>query len=238
MYIQITEKCNMTCAHCCFSATTKGAKMDRATYMQALYVASRFGEFITIGGGEPTTHPEFFDYMDKAIELYRAGSFEMAPHLVTNGKLKGKAHKLLDYVEDDRGLFVELSRDYYHDPIDPTVVRRFEMHQRNNRLHRNGSDSSADIRNNNTRIMPVGRAIETEVYTEGKPGKECCCETPLVDPKGDVWSCGCKTHKLGSIWDNNVLAGYSREYAHTGGIEPADDEEPSYPTFPIHEIHA
>lgn len=237
MYIQITEKCNMTCEHCCFAATTKGAVMDRATYMQALMVAIHYGEYITIGGGEPTTHPQFFDYLDKAIELFDCGSLEMPPHLVTNGKLKGKAMKLLDYVDDERSLHVELSRDYYHDPIDPAVVRRFEAHDRRHRQFRNHSDSLASVRTN-IRIMPVGRAVETGVYTEGKPGKECCCETPLVDPKGDVWSCGCKTHKLGSIWDNSVLDGYSNDFAHQGGYEPNEDDNEGYPTFPIFEIRA
>lgn len=229
MYIQLTERCNMTCEHCCVSATSKGDDMDRATYMQALMVAIRYGEHITLGGGEPTIHKEFFEYLDKAIEFYDCKSLELPPHVITNGKLKTKAMKLLDYVEEGRSLHIELSQDYYHDPIKPEVVARFRAHNKareNARWSYSGfENSSAGIRTV-TRILDVGRAkelgIADEPFYEGQV--QCCCETPFVDPRGMVWSCGCKIHQLGSIWHNDILDDYNSEYAHMGGREPIDEQ--------------
>lgn len=223
MYIQITEKCNMTCDHCCFSATAKGDVMERYTFMAALQLAARHGEYITIGGGEPTTHKEFFAFLDKAIELYEANALEYPPFLVTNGKLKGKTMKLLDYVEDERPLHVCLSQDSFHDPIDPAVVQRFRRHQeRQDRwgYSRSGGNenSSASIRRA-IEIKPWGRAKETGVWTTDAYS-ECVCDDVFVDPKGRVWSCGCKHTQLGWVWQDGVLDDYDRDFAHQGGKDP------------------
>lgn len=232
MYIQITTACNMTCDHCCFSATAKGERMDHNTFFHALQLAARYGEFVTIGGGEPTTHKDFFVFLDKAIEFRQERYGIEGLHVVTNGKTKSKALKLLDYVERGEPVDVELSQDQFHDSIDPYVVQRFRQHdnRRYSRMY-SGSDGegTAGIRSV-TQIQPVGRAVDTGVWTGNQyRADKCCCETPLVDPKGQVWSCGCKTHKLGWVWEDDVLEGYDSEFAHVGGRDPdeatSEDQE-------------
>lgn len=223
MYIQITTACNMTCDHCCFSATAKGERMDHNIFFHALQLAARYGEFVTIGGGEPTTHKDFFTFLDKAIE-YRQQRYGIEGlHVITNGKTKSKALRLLDYVERGEPIDVELSQDEFHDPIDSLVVQRFKAHDRNkyNRRWSGSTDEgSAGIRTVN-QIQPVGRAVDTGVWTGNQyRADKCCCETSLVDPKGQVWSCGCKTHKLGWVWENDVLDDYNSEFAHFGGRDP------------------
>lgn len=223
IYIQITEKCNMTCDHCCFAATAKGERMDHNVFFHALQLAARYGEFVTIGGGEPTTHKDFFTFLDKAIEYRRERYGIEGLHVVTNGKTKSKALRLLDYVERGEPVDVELSQDEFHDPIDPLVVQRYRAHDRQkyNRSYGGGDEEgSAGIRTV-YQIQPVGRAVDTGVWTGDQHRiDKCCCETPLVDPKGQVWSCGCKTHKLGWVWDRSVLDGYDSEFAHVGGFDP------------------
>ena len=229
MYLQIVTRCNMTCAHCCFAATGKGDTMTRETYMAALQLAMRYGDYVTLGGGEPTVHKEFFEYLDKAIEFYLAGSFDLPPLVITNGKLKTKAHKLLDYVEDEKPLYVELSQDEWHDPIDPLVVQRFRRHQaaKDRARYSFGSgirdDGGAGIRTVGS-IVAVGRAADPARGIQTNPDFKCCCEDVLCDPNGVLWSCGCKHTKIGSVFDPNALDGYDREYAHQGGREPQDDD--------------
>lgn len=63
MLIQITNKCLEGCGHCMQNSTPDGAHMNRETLMRAL----EFGRFIgvsiyVISGGEPTLHPEFYDF--------------------------------------------------------------------------------------------------------------------------------------------------------------------------------
>ena len=226
MYVQITEQCNMACPHCCFSAMKKRSEqMSRANFMYALQLAVRYGETFTIGGGEPTLHKEIFAFIDKAMEFYYCKSLDYPPFMVTNGKLKTKAHKLLDMVEEGEPLCVELSQDPFHDPIDPSVVRRFYAASRRYRSPSgfgrsdNGNGGIVGIRDTSGSIQAWGRAkknnLENAVYKQ-----ECVCDDVFVDPQGRVWSCGCKTHQLGWVWQQDVLDGYDREFAHEGGRDP------------------
>lgn len=225
MYLSITTRCNMSCPHCCFAATTKGADMDRYTFLTALDRAVELGELITIGGGEPTCHKEFFTFLDKAMEYYNRGKLEMPPLVITNGKLAGKARKLLQYVEEERPVWVELSQDEYHDPINPEIVRGFQAHQqyrdRANRYWNAGyTDRGAGIRTVKS-IVPVGRAADAARGILTSSNLQCCCEDMLVDPHGNIFSCGCKTHLLGNVFESaDVFAGFDRDLAHTGGGLP------------------
>jgi len=225
MYFQLTTKCNMTCAHCCFAATNRGDDMTRETFLRALEFAEAHGELVTLGGGEPTVHPEFFEFLDKTMERYQRGRIEMPPLVVTNGKQVKKARKLLEYVAEERPVHVDLSLDDYHDPIHPEIEAAFKAHERERRMnsrfggsHREGSAGIRTVEN----IQPVGRAAEP---ARGIPitvvGAPCCCEDLLVDPFGNVFSCGCKIHLLGNIYeDESFLDGFDREQAHYGGGLP------------------
>lgn len=75
------------------------------------------------------------------------------------------------------------------------------------------------IRDTSGSIQAWGRAkknnLENAVYKQ-----ECVCDDVFVDPQGRVWSCGCKTHQLGWVWQQDVLDGYDREFAHEGGRDP------------------
>lgn len=209
-YIQITTRCNMTCDHCCFSATGKGTTMSESTFQRALALSSKYGEFITIGGGEPTSHRDFFKFLDMTIDAYYGNwGFEGVPMIITNGKVASKAHRLLDMVENGNPIIVELSLDDWHDPIDPQVIQRFRKHSRMPKSE-HGYASIRTVRE----IVPVGRAIKFADSLPMSRHNECCCETWLVDPEGVIWSCGCKHTRLGTIWDDGALDGYDYENPH------------------------
>ena len=64
MYIRILNECNMSCDHCMMNCErgVKGEHMNHGTFARALDFAKDYGEHITIGGGEPTMHKDFFDF--------------------------------------------------------------------------------------------------------------------------------------------------------------------------------
>ena len=129
MYVQITTKCNMKCAHCCFAATRSGAHMELNVFQKALSIAVNRGNSFTIGGGEPTMHPRFFEYLKLVREESLRGNFEISPFMATNGKAYGKASRLLDILEDDyevgdKAISVNLSQDDWHEPIDRRIIER------------------------------------------------------------------------------------------------------------------
>lgn len=214
MYVQITTKCNMSCAHCCFAATRKGEHMPLNIFQKALQVAVNRGDHLTIGGGEPTMHPDFFKYLELAREESRRGNFDIQPFVVTNGK-NAKVNRMMDMLEQElewgqNTFSMALSQDQWHDSIEREKVAR--AMRLKDRTH-NARTGAMEIRSVST-ISPVGRGRHSRFDDMSKPRGGCACETALVDPQGIVWACGCKKVKLGSIWDEGILDDYDENEAH------------------------
>lgn len=178
MYIQITTRCNMSCAHCCFSCTEDGEDMSVETLKNAL----KWGdEVINIGGGEPTLHPQFFEILCLALA---AGNVWMA----TNGSTP--AALTLAKMAKAGILGVALSQDEWHDDIDVDVVEAFTY---NSKL----KDDRREIRNVYYNVHKAGRAEDFGIYTTEET---CACDDLFVKPNGDVYGCGCE----GAVYIGNV----------------------------------
>lgn len=175
MYIQITDHCNMTCAHCCFSCSPRKKRfMTHDIFKKTLKFAD---SYVAIGGGEPTCHPDFWSFMGLSI-----GDMNIENVLViTNGKRTSDALALLRLC-DSEVFSVELSIDDYHDQIEDMVKKRFTEHNRIRTVRR---------------IVPSGRAKRNYLWIDNG----CCCDDLFVDPVGDVFSCGCRKHKFGNVSD-------------------------------------
>ncbi len=195
MYISLTEKCNMTCDHCCFSANGKGSYMTQEVFDKALEIAANSSNDITIGGGEPTLHPQILPWVMQAALASLDTSMDMdgpSVLVVTNGKKKDVAIKLAKMAH--LGIIqCDLSQDPWHDPISPEVVKEFTRYQsKDNCQPRKGN---AGIRDVSSGVKKKGRAIENGLWRQ----KGCCCSTMLIAPNGDFYQCGCKKTKLGNI---------------------------------------
>lgn len=187
MYLQITERCNMKCRHCCMSAGKKGADMALDTVKATL--AHGADEYITIGGGEPTLHPSFYEILCLTI----AACAEGGAHVITNGKIKDRA-LLLARMAKGGTIGAELSVDGYHEKIDPEVYAAFKTPPRTGYGETRDRDGRG-IRTV-TRILARGRGKKIFGAED-----ECACNDTFVDPKGDVYLCGCKNVKLGNVFD-------------------------------------
>jgi len=181
MYIQITTRCNMECPHCCFSCTEEGIDMTLDTFIEACKLAEKFEEPITLGGGEPTIHPNFMEMLGISI-VY---STITDPFLVTNGKKTDTAIKL-HYLTENEKIYCILSQDLYHESIDEKVVKLFREKKR--------------IRNVDERVLPYGRGKDFGYVDEG----DCVCNCLFVDPLGDIYSCGCKEIYYGNVHNKEV----------------------------------
>jgi hypothetical protein len=182
MYIQITEKCGMHCAHCCMDSGPGGKHMSKKTYVKTLELCG--GDYTSLGGGEPTMHPLFWEFLGLAL-----GSDVEGLWMATNGS-QTKIALALAKMAKSGVLGVALSRDDYHDEIDPSVVRAFEKDK-----GRNYNGAQEDLREIRTvtDIKASGRAKNW-----GNDG--CCCDDIVVDIHGDIWACGCKTMRFGTVW--------------------------------------
>lgn len=190
MYIRITDKCNMRCPHCCFACTDQGTFMTLDTFKTALSIAKKRCINIVIGGGEPTLHPHFEQFLILAIAS--APMADMKVFIVTNGSIKERAELILQL--SVRGIIDgRLSYDQYHDldMIDDVVLELF----RKNKLFWGGLYQSHPYCDPNF-LSKTGRARKIKESSEHK----CCCEDLRINPNGDYFPCGCdEAPKLGNI---------------------------------------
>jgi len=208
MYLQLTTRCTMHCAHCCFSCTVEGEDMTRATWQEAIDLAVDRGDHISLGGGEPTLHPDFWEILGQCM-----GQSDEALWLATNGSQTRTAIALAALAR--RGILgVALSLDDFHDPIDPEVVEAFS-----DGLHRvRASDDRRppdlrEIRGSGQRLVPQGRARQLvgDKRYKFRPRSECACDGLHVDPGGRIWSCGCMVEQLGTVFDPEIPYDYDSE---------------------------
>ena len=183
MYIRITSRCNMSCDHCCYSCSSKGEDMTLETFKECLEYGD---EYISIGGGEPTVHPEFYHFLILAI------AEADYVWLATNGKETGIALTLAKLAKSGV-IGCDLSQDVYHDPIEEKVIDAFTVEQRpGDYISRQNSNDGRGIRNVMDKEINSGRCDFGE---EG-----CPCDDMVVQPNGDMYQCGCNdSPKIGNI---------------------------------------
>lgn len=83
MLISITEKCRMNCPHCMDDARADSDKfMTFDTFKDAVAFNDKYDKFTMITGGEPTEHPEFWNFLEYCINQKTTTS---SITVVTNG---------------------------------------------------------------------------------------------------------------------------------------------------------
>lgn len=222
MYLQITTKCNFRCAHCCYSCSMRGKHGEFHVISEAINFASKYDDAtISIGGGEPTLHPQFFDILRKCLD-----NFDYV-WMATNGSQTETMYRLRDILDEndyplidtackcteeeiengectcydydnsiyqEKKLSVALSQDYFHDEINQKIVDLWTTRAKNRQ-------SGFEIRN-------VTQSY-SGVATEGRAKKtgsgwsdHCVCNDIIIKPDGKLKLCGCaKSPVIGDIWN-------------------------------------
>lgn len=219
MYLQITTRCNMKCSHCCYSCRPgKGKHMDYHTAIDAIAFARNYTETISIGGGEPTLHPRFFDILRFCLQ-----DFDYV-WMATNGsqtKAMWRLHNIIencdyesfereDYctcgeedcycepeglIAQDGKLYVALSLDHFHDR--DKVDERIEQLWERMSARQNSHYEIRDVTRSRNGVADQGRAKRTGAGW----GDHCVCSDHIVRPDGKIKMCGCTgAPVIGNIW--------------------------------------
>ena len=169
----------MRCKHCGMACTAKGRDMTLATFKMAIDAANDQGSFVSLGGGEPTVHPKFWEFLGYALSK----DFESV-WLATNGKRTDDALALANLAKTG-AVAVALSIDKWHEPIDDRVVAAFEYCDSQGNRRPPAPPYSNDMREIRTTKNPIkaGRC------TWGEEG--CICEDIVIEPNGRIRRCGC-----------------------------------------------
>jgi hypothetical protein len=153
--------------------------MSVKTFRKALEIAENHGDYIMLGGGEPTLHPQFESFLIWAI-----ASNEEPPHIVTNGKIKNRALLIAKLSKADL-IFGELSQDCFHEPIDDQVVKAFGKSIRD--VTKGLWESFGIVEGREIKRRGLSRRPK---YKFGLPFK-CRCDDIFVKPNGKIYQCGC-----------------------------------------------
>lgn len=203
MYLRITSRCNMTCAHCGFSCTARGQDMTRETFLEALAIGE--GDYsLTIGGGEPTVHPLLFDFLGLAL-AYGYAEEDYRPMVITNGK-NTEAALALARMARHGVIRAELSLDKWHEPVDKEVIHAFTKNPNRSNIGSTYGVSDTDFRGIRTvqNIVDIGRAKKNGLGTDD----DCICPDLIVQPNGDLYACGCMKVRCGTVWKMHLPKDY------------------------------
>jgi len=213
MYVQVTSRCQMTCAHCLYSCSKRGKDMSIETFRKAVDASLMYDSPIAIGGGEPTLHPDLLVMLGIASFVSREPLF-----MVTNGTCQERLwHVLMDARSADR-INVRVSSDIWHDMcmVQPWVWRdadKFGLWW--------GRKTATRI------LVRGGRAKknwEKLLWECEQSGMEVVedkfgCGEPRVSPDGRVWTDIPGQKSVGTINDPYVfdrVFGKIREYEERG----------------------
>jgi len=155
------------------SATAKGEDMSIGTFKNAL----EYDEYITIGGGEPTLHPKFWEMMGLAL------GFGEYVWLATNGSITKTALALARMAK--KGMIgCALSQDVYHDEIDYAVVQAFTKDKKPYYGYGQTNEDYREIRDVTGKEINGGRCGFGEE-------DNCVCPGLVCKPNGELRACGC-----------------------------------------------
>ncbi len=193
LIVDITTRCNMTCAHCMWSRTAQGEDMTEEVFVATLKMEPVRGRgTLSFGSGEPTIHPLFWRFIELALADGRWGV-----RVVTNGKKKRTSLRLAELAKEGK-LQAHLSLDEWHDPISPEVIEAFKRDPSLPNDKRGYREMvQEDLKN-------VGRC---DFGPDQAPS--CRCPVPKVRPDGSVYLCGCEEAKpIGHVltgWDKGLV---------------------------------
>lgn len=193
MYIQITERCNMECAHCCFSCTSKGRDMSLSIYEKSLALVEEYGSIVELGGGEPTIHPDFWKFLGLGVSI----SDEAPLWLSTNGSIT-KTSIALAKMAKNEVISCQLSLTEFHSEISTDVTDAFgKLGKRFSYALKSPKHIAPGIVK--THLVNTGRATSLKKYVLKN---ECPCPAIMIKPSGIVYQCGCiNSPVIGNVWD-------------------------------------
>jgi len=189
MYIQITTKCNMNCVHCGFACTRDGEDMSMDVFKQAIKFVEKNGEeAISIGGGEPTIHPNFWEIIGLSL-----GHIDYV-WLATNGSQTDISLNLARLAQ--KGIIgCALSLDPWHAPISQKVIEAFVKD--NTDFHED--DDGREIRNVSKKVEKLSPFRNP---LDGGYDENCICPSFFIRTNGDIHFCGCKdSQKIGDVFN-------------------------------------
>lgn len=179
MIINITQHCTLRCPHCMQNAGPERKEMmSMEMFCNALEFAKNIGSrVVMISGGEPTSHPEFFDFLKLLLESdFGSGSVLV----LSNGTF------LKDYAFTERFAKMISKRSSFRLQISSfkgLYANYDEVHKPNLKaLRLFGINAVVCDKPGDIQMRPLGRACSGKWYDEAKRvnGFPSCINSSLI----------------------------------------------------------
>ncbi len=203
MLIQITNRCQEGCRHCLQNALPDGPHMTEATFRRAI----EFGRFLknplyVISGGEPTEHPQFFEFCKMLDRLIgKEAHFSITSNGMWYPEQKEMVEKLSRF-KSYAGMQVYSNPKWYKDydfiiahkadfeAIDKVTVSNETIYMQDLGRARYDEEAQAEVAKNPYLMSCVNghllfKQMQTLHRMKGMLAQGTFCK-PLVDYKGDV----------------------------------------------------
>jgi len=172
--------------------------MSLETFQKVCDLVSALEINLSLGGGEPTLHPQFWQFFGLALKA-TAGN-EIGVFVATNGSIEDSAVALAQLAQKGV-LCCRLSIDQFHDVgmVSDRVSLAFSSGKK---IYSYGSTPGHDYR----------EVVKDSIYQSATGrasswGTEfCVCEDIVVEPNGRMFSCGCRVECVGDIHDPESYA--------------------------------
>jgi len=206
----------------------KGRHGEYQTIWQAIDFAAQYGkESISIGGGEPTLHPRFFDILKHSLDVFdyvwmatngsqtetmlRLAAIlnqEDEIYLMDNGNYcdcseedieNGECYCYEKMADDIIWQSEKLEVALSLDPYHDSISQKIvDLWTRYANQHRRSGFEIRNVTNSHSGVIAQGRAKRTQV---GWNENDCICPDIIIKPDGKLKACGCTgAPVVGDIW--------------------------------------
>ena len=180
MLIKITKSCHNGCIHCCNDSKPSDEHMTIDTFIKALEFAEKYDSYNILGnelaGGEPTEHPQFFEFIDV---YYTILGIKKPLTIATNGHfLLENPDKIHEYLDKYPFLNFQVTYDNRYYPKKLDITKRALRHKR------------IGIVTEVTHITPQGRAATNNLPIDNKVMGPSCTNLRLVSLQSPYRSLG------------------------------------------------
>ncbi len=153
---------------------------------------------ITMGGGEPTIHPNFLEFL-MMLEARQKRLKQISKiEVITNGKYRPAVMELLRRAAGNTHIRAGISRDPWHEPIDPEMI---ELWKKESLKHENIHFRTDGI----IRLNNRGRA---ETMENIERIEACSSNELFITPEGHLFACSCKKHSFGTVFTPRIPEEY------------------------------
>lgn len=222
MVISITQHCNLKCPHCMQNASPERQQfMSEEVFDRAIDLAKFLGALtITISGGEPTTHPKLFNFLEKLTDHMGVVTIASNGMFLKDYQLSAK---LAEALRRHQNLYIQITS------VKGLYANYEYVHKPGLRALRNlGSRAIVCDRKEDVQLKAVGRAASEPCLAEATKNNHypscinpCLIlrQSPLTQAVAELFEVHSRFCAPVVYWNGDVKLGEAEQCAKVASLQ-------------------